>query len=202
LNVLRSQAFRERKREYNMEYRIVRSGGVRWIESRCFISYDSDGRAQRLIGVNIDVTERKQTDARFADLNAQFDLAHRAARVGCYTYDISARTMRFSRASMASYGLSQSTMEITAQTMVRARASRRSAAPARRTHSCVQGTSFALSGPAERLGGLKGEALLSTTQAGRAERMTGVYIDVPIASAEALLARAKPAWRMRWPPAR
>jgi PAS domain S-box-containing protein len=72
LNALRSQAFQERQREYNMEYRIVRSGvGVRWIESRSFISYDSDGRAQRVIGVNIDVTERMQTEAQLKDSKAR-----------------------------------------------------------------------------------------------------------------------------------
>ena len=50
-----------------------------------------------------------------AERNAQLDLAHKAARVGYYTYDISARTMRFSRSSAATYGLSQSAMELTAQ---------------------------------------------------------------------------------------
>jgi len=40
----RRRAFRERRREYGLEYRIVRPGGeVRWIEKRSFISYRSDG---------------------------------------------------------------------------------------------------------------------------------------------------------------
>jgi len=53
----RKQAFRERRAEYDIEYRIVRSDGeVRWIESRSFISYASDGAPQRVIGVNIDIT--------------------------------------------------------------------------------------------------------------------------------------------------
>src|SRR5690606_14909860 len=38
---VRAEAFRERRAEYGIEYRIVRSDGeVRWIESRSFISYD------------------------------------------------------------------------------------------------------------------------------------------------------------------
>ena len=37
----RKRAFRERRTEYDIEYRIVRpEGEVRWIESRSFISYD------------------------------------------------------------------------------------------------------------------------------------------------------------------
>ena len=57
-----SKAFRERRGEYSAEYRIVRHGEVRWIESRSFISYDSDGSPQRVIGVNIDITERKRAE--------------------------------------------------------------------------------------------------------------------------------------------
>ena len=42
----RSQAFREHRREYNVEYRIIRAGGeMRWVETRCFISYNGEGRA-------------------------------------------------------------------------------------------------------------------------------------------------------------
>src|SRR5262249_46559936 len=37
LQMLRDQAFRQRRREYSVDYRIVRDGEVRWIESRTFI---------------------------------------------------------------------------------------------------------------------------------------------------------------------
>ena len=46
-------------------YRIVRPGGeIRWIEARCFVSYRGDGSPQRMVGVNIDVTERKQIEEK------------------------------------------------------------------------------------------------------------------------------------------
>ena len=58
---LRDRAFRERQREYGWEYRLVRSNGeVRWIELRVFISYQCDGRPQRTVGVDIDITTRKR----------------------------------------------------------------------------------------------------------------------------------------------
>src|SRR5262249_55533420 len=58
---LRSRAHRERWQEYSGEYRIVRSGNeVRWIEARVFVSYTSDGRPQRAVGIDIDVTARKR----------------------------------------------------------------------------------------------------------------------------------------------
>src|SRR5262245_30016113 len=58
-----AQAIAERRREYYCEYRFVRPDGeIRWIESRNFVSYDHDGSAPRLIGANIDVTQRKATE--------------------------------------------------------------------------------------------------------------------------------------------
>jgi PAS domain S-box-containing protein len=63
----RSQNFGDRRHVYNVEYRIVLRGEVRWIESRSFISYDGEGQPRRVIGINIDVTERKQTETRLSD---------------------------------------------------------------------------------------------------------------------------------------
>ena len=41
VNQFRSEAFQACRREYCVEYRIIRAGGeVRWVETRCFISYD------------------------------------------------------------------------------------------------------------------------------------------------------------------
>jgi PAS domain S-box-containing protein len=71
---LRRRAYRERWAEYSGEYRIVRSAGeVRWIEARVFVSYDSDGRPSRAVGVDIDVTARKFADEQQHRLNAELD---------------------------------------------------------------------------------------------------------------------------------
>ena len=70
----RSQAFLERRGEHGSEYRIIRSGGeVRWIESRSFMSYSGDGRPQRVVGVNIDITERKRAEEQLRVLVAELD---------------------------------------------------------------------------------------------------------------------------------
>ena len=63
VQALRSEVFRERRGECNAEFRIVRSGGeVRWIEKRSFITYDDDGQPKRVIGISIDMTNRKQME--------------------------------------------------------------------------------------------------------------------------------------------
>jgi PAS domain S-box-containing protein len=185
LENLRSQAFANRQREYGREYRIIlRDRGVRWIETRSFASYDGEGRPQRVVGVNIDVTERKQAERILAERNAQLDLAHKAARVGYYTYDISARTMRFSRSSAATYGLSQSTMELTAQQWF-ARVHRDDLQRLRDDHirAFEEGrgeliNEFRFVKPGGEVRWIEARSLIAYDHAGRAERMTGVYIDV------------------------
>jgi PAS domain S-box-containing protein len=73
----RSVAFRERRREYNVEYRIIRPGGeLRWVETRCFISFSGAGHPQRVVGVSIDITERKRVEEQRRTLLAELD--HRA----------------------------------------------------------------------------------------------------------------------------
>jgi PAS domain S-box-containing protein len=181
----RSAAFRERRPNFSTEYRIVRPGGeVRWVETRSFIVYNDDSRPRRVAGVNIDVTERKQAEQILAERNAQLELAHKAARVGYYTYDISARTMRFSRSSAATYGLSQSRMELTTQQwlarvhrgdMQRLRAEHIRAFKERRGELINE---FRFVRPGGEIRWIEARSLIAYDHAGRAERMTGVYIDV------------------------
>ena len=88
IEALRHQAAQEQRGEYDAEYRIVRSGGeVRWIESRSFVSYDSDGSPQRVIGVNIDITERKQTEALLNESKARLADALAAGQVTAFEWD-------------------------------------------------------------------------------------------------------------------
>jgi PAS domain S-box-containing protein len=58
-------AFAAREREINFEVRInVPGGELKWIEARNLAFYSADGRAERLVGVNVDITERKRMMAQ------------------------------------------------------------------------------------------------------------------------------------------
>jgi two-component sensor histidine kinase len=78
-----------------LEYRIVRDGDVRWIESRGFISYDSDGSPQRIIGVNIDITERKRAGEHQRALVAELD--HRVKNVLATVSAVAGQTLETSK---------------------------------------------------------------------------------------------------------
>jgi PAS domain S-box-containing protein len=89
---MRSHAFRDRWDEYDIEYRIVRSGGeVRWIESRSFISYAAGGRPDRVVGVNIDITERKLAEDQQRVLVSELD--HRVKNVLATVSAVAAQTL-------------------------------------------------------------------------------------------------------------
>jgi PAS domain S-box-containing protein len=69
---LREQAFARRRKEDNAEYRIILSTGEdRWIERRGSISYDVDGCPERVVGVNIDISERKKAEAALRESEAR-----------------------------------------------------------------------------------------------------------------------------------
>ena len=98
---MRERAFRERWDEYSTEHRIVRpSGEIRWVELRSFISYDRQGSPQRVVGVNIDITERKRAEEHRSFLNAELD--HRVKNMLATVGAIVAQTQNDKR-SMADF---------------------------------------------------------------------------------------------------
>jgi PAS domain S-box-containing protein len=98
---LRNQVFRERWGEYNVEYRIVvPDRGVRWLEARTFISYDGNGHPRHVVGVNIDVTERKRAEEQQRILLAELD--HRVKNVLATVSAVVSHTQEGSR-SVASF---------------------------------------------------------------------------------------------------
>jgi PAS domain S-box-containing protein len=91
LDAHRDKGWKERRRESNVEYRIVHAdGGMRWIEARSFTSYDHQGRPQRVVGVNIDITERKRAEEHQRVLMAELD--HRVKNVLATVSAIISRT--------------------------------------------------------------------------------------------------------------
>ena len=87
----RARTLREKRNVYNVDYRIVRtSGDVRWIEARGIVSYDSNGQPCRVIGINIDVTDRKQTEALLKESETRLLDALAAGHVVAFEWDAAA----------------------------------------------------------------------------------------------------------------
>lgn len=81
-------------RDYQIEYRIVRpsDGVVRWISALAQIERDESGRAVRLIGAHLDITERKEAEAQQRLLMQE--LAHRVKNTLAMIQAIASQTLR------------------------------------------------------------------------------------------------------------
>ena len=76
------------KRPYTVEYRFYHSdGSVRWMEGRGEAVYSSTGEAVRLYGIGLDITERKQAEARHRESEERFRLALSSGAVTVYEQD-------------------------------------------------------------------------------------------------------------------
>ena len=58
----------KRGNEFEQDFRVIKSGAVRWMQSRGRIERDETGAATRMRGVSQDVTERKLAEERFRAL--------------------------------------------------------------------------------------------------------------------------------------
>jgi PAS domain S-box-containing protein len=73
----------ETKGSYEIEYRILLPDGtVRWISGRARCMSDGDGRSTRLLGVSMDVTERKQAEKEAMEQRDELFHLSRVASLG------------------------------------------------------------------------------------------------------------------------
>ena len=91
--------------EYNAEWRIVwPDSSVRWIQTRGKVFFDDAGQPLRLIGVDIDITERKRTEEELLASKQRLEIALDAAELGSLHLDFGANEMTCSAACKANFG--------------------------------------------------------------------------------------------------
>jgi PAS domain S-box-containing protein len=62
----------DKRRDHHVEYRIIRAdGAVRWVQGVGQVVVGEDGRAERMVGVCMDITDRKQMDLQRAEVLEQ-----------------------------------------------------------------------------------------------------------------------------------
>jgi PAS domain S-box-containing protein len=96
--------------EFVLEFRILRHGEVRWIESRVLVSYNEVGRPVRRIGAKIDVTERKQAEIDLEASEAKFAGILEIAGDAIVSIDANRRVTLFNAAAERLFGYSRGEM--------------------------------------------------------------------------------------------
>jgi PAS domain S-box-containing protein len=54
---------------YEVEFRMLQGGNTRWVLSKGNVLYDESGRPSRMLGISVDLTERKQAEQAVVEIN-------------------------------------------------------------------------------------------------------------------------------------
>ncbi len=82
---------------YAAEFRVVRpDGSERWVASKGKFYYSKDGTPERMLGMALDITERKQTEEVLQLREAELREAQRLAQVGSWQWDPATDTVQWS----------------------------------------------------------------------------------------------------------
>ena len=97
-------------RDYNAEYRIVRpnDGQVRWIAVKAEIERDAQGRAVRLVGAHIDITDAKVAELALRESEQRFRLVSESAPVMLWMGDVEGKCLYLNRKQREFWGVAPS----------------------------------------------------------------------------------------------
>lgn len=110
-NVMRAmEAARIHKGFYRPEYRIIRADNqeIRWMEDFGRFVYDESG-ARRLMGVTLDITERKEAEIRLRQAEEDLNRAQAVAKTGSWRLDLRGDKLLWSDETYRIFGLPKGT---------------------------------------------------------------------------------------------
>ncbi|HEY8382761.1 MAG TPA: PAS domain S-box protein [Microvirga sp.] len=93
------------ERFFEVEYRYRRRDDrVIWLQLRAEIHLGEAGQPERVVGVLLDITERKASEAALLESETRLEIATAAAELGIWDWDVVAGTMIYSERARAIYG--------------------------------------------------------------------------------------------------
>ena len=94
------------------DFRILRAdGAIRWIEGVARVVYGADGAPERIVGTNVDVTERLEAEAAMRASRERLDLAVAAHAVGIFDWDLPSGAATWTGEMEDIFGLARGTFE-------------------------------------------------------------------------------------------
>ncbi|GCE21496.1 PAS domain S-box protein [Dictyobacter kobayashii] len=94
------------KKEYQAEFRMLRmDGSLRWTIARGRIFYDEDGRPMRMMGIDLDITERKQAEQQATEQANELEAFLEAISDGLFILDALGNPVRLNRAARQLLGI-------------------------------------------------------------------------------------------------
>ncbi len=178
-----SAALRNRARAIQCEYRVRhRDGHYIWVLDNSRVSYGPDGQVQRLLGCTISIDDRKRSEEALRLSEQRFRLAHQAARVGSFEWNIIDNINIWSVELEALYGLAPGEFDGTYEAwLARVHPDDRESAVAAVRSSMSSGrleSEWRVIRPDGVERWLAARAVVTFDDAGRPARMSGINMDV------------------------
>ncbi len=102
----------ERGRAYDAEFRVMRPDGTtRWCVTGAGPTIDANGRAARISGVTLDITERKLTETALRESEERLRIAQETSGIGIWDWDIASDRIIWIGAVYRTWGLDQGVPE-------------------------------------------------------------------------------------------
>ncbi|MGI8499544.1 MAG: PAS domain-containing protein [Hassallia sp.] len=95
---------------YKIEYRVRhKDGHYVWLQDRGFVEQDAEGRIIRIVGIRIDINDRKKTEADLRESEERIRLATTAANLGMWFWDLTTNELIFTSKCKELFGFAPDT---------------------------------------------------------------------------------------------
>ncbi|HEY9669469.1 MAG TPA: PAS domain S-box protein, partial [Coleofasciculaceae cyanobacterium] len=92
--------------DYYDEFRVIRQDGTLcWLLSKGQVIRTQDGQAERVLGINVDITDRKQAEVALRNSAERLNLALAAAKLGDWSWDAQTDLVTFSERAAEFFGI-------------------------------------------------------------------------------------------------
>jgi PAS domain S-box-containing protein len=104
----------ENKKPYAAEFRILwRDGTVRWVAAKGKFYYSPEGEPERMLGISLDITERKLVEEELRESEERLRLAAKAGRMFAYDWDVATDVVIRSEEAALIFGWTGEWMRVT-----------------------------------------------------------------------------------------
>ncbi|MGE4048219.1 MAG: PAS domain-containing protein, partial [Acetobacteraceae bacterium] len=103
-------AMQDPEGRFEVEYRVrAADGGWRWLMGRARVERAADGTPARMVGINIDITHRKEAEEALREAASLLRLTHQIAGTGSFEWEVGAAEASISEQYAAICGLPEGT---------------------------------------------------------------------------------------------
>ena len=87
----------QREKEFEAQFRVVHpDGSIHWIQAHALVQHNAKGVPERMIGTNVDISDRKNTEAQLRKSDAHLKTAQRIGKLGSWEFILKNRQLLWS----------------------------------------------------------------------------------------------------------